>query len=95
MANDLLRPVQPCALPLANAASGCIPHGAWSVAFVHDQLTTAGWLVEWRLFDVCRRIGSTNRHGHRALALKARSHRRLCGALGAQQSARPLVDGRA
>lgn len=48
--------------------------------YVHDQLATAGWLVERRPFDVRWQIGSTDRHGHRALALKPRLHRRLRGA---------------
>ncbi|MFB7504640.1 MULTISPECIES: M28 family peptidase [Streptomyces] len=48
--------------------------------YVHDELTAAGWLVERRPFDVRWRIGSTDRHGHRTLALKLRLHRRLRGA---------------
>lgn len=48
--------------------------------YVHDELTAAGWQVERRPFDVRWQIGSTDRHGHRALALKPRLHRRLRGA---------------
>jgi hypothetical protein len=48
--------------------------------YVHDQLTAAGRLVERRPFDVRWQTGSTDRHGHRALALKPRLHRRLRGA---------------
>jgi acetylornithine deacetylase/succinyl-diaminopimelate desuccinylase-like protein len=49
-------------------------------AYVHDELTSAGWLVERHPFDARWQIGSTDRHGHRALALKPRLHRRLRGA---------------
>ncbi|WP_151481111.1 M28 family peptidase [Streptomyces albicerus] len=49
-------------------------------AYVHDELTAAGWLVERQPFDARWQIGSTDRHGHRALALKPRLHRRLRGA---------------
>ena len=48
--------------------------------YVHDQLTAAGWLVERRPFDGRWQMGSTDRHSHRALALKPRLHRRLRGA---------------
>ncbi|WP_399895960.1 M28 family peptidase [Streptomyces sp. BBFR51] len=49
-------------------------------AYVHDQLLRAGWRVERQPFDLRWRLGSTDRHGHRALALKPRLHRRLRGA---------------
>ncbi|MFD7283049.1 M28 family peptidase [Streptomyces sp. NPDC059862] len=49
-------------------------------AYVHDELTATGWLVERQPFDARWQIGSTDRHGHRALALKPRLHRRLHGA---------------
>lgn len=49
-------------------------------AYVRDELAAAGWLVERRPFDVRWRIGCTDRHGHRGLALKPRLHRRLSGA---------------
>ncbi|MFI6858179.1 M28 family peptidase [Streptomyces sp. NPDC050416] len=49
-------------------------------AYVRDELTVAGWLVERHPFDARWQIGSTDRHGHRALALKPRLHRRLRGA---------------
>lgn len=49
-------------------------------AYVQDELTAAGWSVERRPFDARWQIGSTDRHGHRALALKPRLHRRLRGA---------------
>lgn len=49
-------------------------------AYVRDELAAAGWRVERRPFDVRWQIGSTDRHGHRALALKPRLHRRLSGA---------------
>ncbi|MFJ5035979.1 M28 family peptidase [Streptomyces sp. NPDC088560] len=48
--------------------------------YVHNELAAAGWLVERQPFDQRWRIGSTDRHGHRALALKPRLHRRLRGA---------------
>ncbi|PWI15272.1 peptidase M28 [Streptomyces sp. Act143] len=48
--------------------------------YVHDQLAAVGWSVGRRPFDVRWQIGSTDRHGHRALALKPRLHRRLRGA---------------
>ncbi|MFF4902794.1 M28 family peptidase [Streptomyces sp. NPDC001068] len=49
-------------------------------AYVRDELTAAGWLVRRQPFDARWQIGSTDRHGHRALALKPRLHRRLRGA---------------
>ncbi|WP_253209033.1 hypothetical protein [Streptomyces niphimycinicus] len=48
--------------------------------YVHDELTAAGRVVQRRPFDVRRQIGSTDRYGHRALALKPRLHRRPRGA---------------
>ncbi|MGW4787864.1 M28 family peptidase [Streptomyces sp. NPDC004230] len=57
------------------------PHGMQRAeAYVRHQLTSAGWQVERQPFDLCWKIGSTDRHGHRALALKPRLHRRLQGA---------------
>jgi hypothetical protein len=34
-------------------------------AYVRDELTAAGWLVERHPFDARWQIGSTDRHGHR------------------------------
>ncbi|MFJ5035864.1 hypothetical protein ACIQB5_49655 [Streptomyces sp. NPDC088560] len=48
--------------------------------YIHDEPTAAGRLVQRRPFGVRWQIGSTDRHGHRALALKPRFHRRLHGA---------------
>ncbi|MFB7599859.1 M28 family peptidase [Streptomyces sp. NPDC056160] len=48
--------------------------------YVREQLADAGWHVERQPFDLRWRIGATDRHGHRALALKPRLHRRLRGA---------------
>ncbi|MEU1268532.1 M28 family peptidase [Streptomyces sp. NPDC005799] len=48
--------------------------------YVREQLTDAGWLVRRRPFAARWQLGSTDRHGHRALALKPRLHRRLRGA---------------
>ncbi|KUN18208.1 peptidase M28 [Streptomyces antibioticus] len=48
--------------------------------YVHGQLASVGWRVRRQPFDVRWQIGSTDRHGHRALALKPRLHRRLRGA---------------
>ncbi|MER6165559.1 M28 family peptidase [Streptomyces violaceorubidus] len=48
--------------------------------YVRDELEAAGWLVERRPFDARWQLGATDRHGHRALALKPRLHRRLSGA---------------
>ncbi|WP_320774707.1 M28 family peptidase [Streptomyces sp. CRN 30] len=49
-------------------------------AYVRDELEAAGWLVRRQPFDVRWQLGATDRHGHRALALKPRLHRRLSGA---------------
>lgn len=49
-------------------------------AYVRERLADAGWQVERQPFDLRWRIGATDRHGHRALALKPRLHRRLRGA---------------
>ncbi|MER6686082.1 M28 family peptidase [Streptomyces olivaceoviridis] len=49
-------------------------------AYVHDELTAAGWLVRRQPFDARWQVGATDRHGHRALALKPRLHPRLRGA---------------
>ncbi|MEV7080856.1 M28 family peptidase [Streptomyces sp. NPDC093516] len=57
------------------------PEGMESAeTYVRDELTAVGWRVERRPFDVRWQVGSTDRHGHRALALKPRLHRRLRGA---------------
>lgn len=49
-------------------------------AHVASELAAAGWRTERQPFDVRWRLGSTDRHGHRALALTPRLHRRLTGA---------------
>ncbi|MCX4597527.1 M28 family peptidase [Streptomyces sp. NBC_01549] len=49
-------------------------------AYVEDELRAAGWKVDRRPFDVRWRLGSTDRHGNRALPLKLRLHPRLRGA---------------
>ncbi|MFF4685566.1 M28 family peptidase [Streptomyces sp. NPDC001307] len=48
-------------------------------SYVGEELTSAGWQVERQPFDLGWKWGSTDRHGHRALALKPRLHRRLRG----------------
>ncbi|MGW1623843.1 M28 family peptidase, partial [Streptomyces sp. NPDC002172] len=48
-------------------------------AYVREELAAAGWLVRRRPFDARWQLGATDRHGHRALALKPRLHRRLRG----------------
>lgn len=57
------------------------PHGMERAeAYIHDELTRAGWQVRRQPFDLRWTLGSTDRHGHRALALKPRLHPRLRGA---------------
>ncbi|WP_046730224.1 M28 family peptidase [Streptomyces humi] len=49
-------------------------------AYVREELAAAGWLVRRRPFEARWQLGATDRHGHRALALKPRLHPRLRGA---------------
>ncbi|KOG70807.1 peptidase M28 [Streptomyces antibioticus] len=49
-------------------------------SYVGEELTSAGWRVERQPFDLGWKWSSTDRHGHRALAMKPRLHRRLRGA---------------
>jgi Zn-dependent M28 family amino/carboxypeptidase len=48
-------------------------------SYVMEELASAGWQVERQPFDLRWTVGSTDRQGHRALALKPRLHRRLRG----------------
>jgi hypothetical protein len=65
--------------------------------YVTDELRGAGWEVDSSPFDVRWQVGSTDRHGSRALPLKLRLHRRLqgtnivAGLPGAGASDRPTV----
>jgi hypothetical protein len=47
--------------------------------YVGGELRRAGWEVDNLPFDVRWQVGSTDRHGSRALPLKLRLHRRLRG----------------
>jgi hypothetical protein len=49
-------------------------------SYAMGELASAGWQVDRQPFDLRWTWGSTDRHGHRALALKPRLHRRLQGA---------------
>ncbi|MCX4406011.1 MULTISPECIES: M28 family peptidase [unclassified Streptomyces] len=49
-------------------------------AYVDGELRASGWQVDRRPFDVRWQLGSTDRHGNRALPLKLRLHPRLRGA---------------
>ncbi|MGW3985183.1 M28 family peptidase [Streptomyces mirabilis] len=49
-------------------------------AYVEGELRAAGWRVDQRPFDVRWQLGSTDRHGNRALPLKLRLYPRLTGA---------------
>ncbi|MDX6355581.1 MAG: hypothetical protein QOF98_2484, partial [Streptomyces sp.] len=48
--------------------------------YVGEALRGAGWEVFREPFDVRVRVGSTDRHGQRAMPLKVRVHRGLSGA---------------